>query len=100
MNEKEILEELKKSTLKTAVKIIAGAGITAAAAYIGVGGMLCYGILSKKACNKHPEELLKAKENPENYPNLIVRVGGYSDYFVNLNAELQDNVIKRTFMDV
>ena len=47
-----------------------------------------------------PDELLDAKEHPENYRNLIVRVGGYSDYFVNLTTELQDNVIKRTFMDV
>jgi formate C-acetyltransferase len=46
------------------------------------------------------DDLLDAKEHPENHKNLIVRVGGYSDYFVNLNAELQDNVIKRTFMDV
>ena len=46
------------------------------------------------------DDLLQAKEHPENHRNLIVRVGGYSDYFVNLNAELQDNVIKRTFMDV
>lgn len=44
-----------------------------------------------------PEELLDAKINPDNHRNLIVRVGGYSDYFVNLNAELQDNVIERTF---
>jgi formate C-acetyltransferase len=47
-----------------------------------------------------PEDLLQAKEHPENHRNLIVRVGGYSDYFVNLTTELQDNVIKRTFMDV
>lgn len=47
-----------------------------------------------------PEELLKAKENPENYRNLIVRVGGYSEYFVRLGDELQDSVIKRAFMDV
>ncbi len=47
-----------------------------------------------------PEELLKAKENPENYRNLIVRVGGYSEYFVRLEDELQDSVIKRAFMDV
>jgi formate C-acetyltransferase len=46
------------------------------------------------------DDLLQAKDHPENHRNLIVRVGGYSDYFVNLNAELQDNVIKRTFMDV
>lgn len=45
-----------------------------------------------------PEELLDAKENPDKYRNLIVRVGGYSDYFVNLSEELQDNVIERTFM--
>ncbi|MBR0348759.1 MAG: hypothetical protein IIX16_03875 [Clostridia bacterium] len=45
-----------------------------------------------------PEDLLGAKENPENHRNLIVRVGGYSDYFVNLSEELQDNVIERTFM--
>lgn len=44
-----------------------------------------------------PEDLLDAKVHPENHPNLIVRVGGYSDYFVNLTDELQNNVIKRTF---
>lgn len=43
-----------------------------------------------------PEDLLAAKAHPENYGNLIVRVGGYSDYFVNLDEGLQDNVIKRT----
>lgn len=45
-----------------------------------------------------PEDLIDAKNNPENHRNLIVRVGGYSDYFVNLNEELQDNVIERTLM--
>lgn len=44
-----------------------------------------------------PEELVDAKEHPENHRNLIVRVGGYSDYFVNLDSGLQDNIIKRTF---
>ena len=47
-----------------------------------------------------PEELLDAKEHPENHRNLIVRVGGYSDYFVNLDSELQNNVIDRTFMNM
>lgn len=47
-----------------------------------------------------PEDLIDAKEHPENHRNLIVRVGGYSDYFVNLDGELQDNVIERTFIDV
>ena len=45
-----------------------------------------------------PEELLDAKIHPENHKNLIVRVGGYSDYFINLNNELQDNVIERSFI--
>lgn len=44
-----------------------------------------------------PEDLLDAKVHPENHRNLIVRVGGYSDYFVNLDEGLQDNVIERTF---
>ena len=47
-----------------------------------------------------PEDLLDAKVHPENHRNLIVRVGGYSDYFVNLDAELQNNVIERTFIDM
>ncbi len=47
-----------------------------------------------------PEDLLDAKEHPENHRNLIVRVGGYSDYFINLDAELQKNVIERTFMNI
>lgn len=43
-----------------------------------------------------PEELLDAKLHPERHENLIVRVGGYSAYFVQLDASLQDNVIERT----
>lgn len=45
------------------------------------------------------EDLLKARENPELYKNLIVRVGGYSDYFVALTPELQENVIKRSLLE-
>ncbi len=44
-----------------------------------------------------PEDLYDAKMHPENHGNLIVRVGGYSDYFVNLDDELQNSVIERTF---
>ena len=47
-----------------------------------------------------PEDLIDAKKNPENHRNLIVRVGGYSDYFTSLSDELQDNVIERTFMEI
>lgn len=44
-----------------------------------------------------PEELLDAKVHPENHRDLIVRVGGYSEYFVNLDADLQDNIVERSF---
>ena len=43
-----------------------------------------------------PEELLDAQKNPDLHRDLIVRVGGYSDYFVNISPDLQENVIKRT----
>ena len=42
------------------------------------------------------EELKEAQKHPEKYGDLIVRVGGYSDYFVRLSRDLQDNVIART----
>ncbi len=47
-----------------------------------------------------PEDLLDAKVHPENHHNLIVRVGGYSVYFLNPGEELQNNVIERTFSDM
>ncbi len=42
------------------------------------------------------DTLRAAQKNPEKYRNLIVRVAGYSDYFVNLELVLQDEIIKRT----
>jgi len=42
------------------------------------------------------DTLRKAQENPEEYKNLIVRVAGYSDYFVDLTEELQEEIITRT----
>jgi pyruvate formate-lyase/glycerol dehydratase family glycyl radical enzyme len=39
---------------------------------------------------------LAAKENPAEYKNLIVRVGGFSAYFVELDPLLQDEIIART----
>jgi formate C-acetyltransferase len=40
--------------------------------------------------------LRDAQRRPEKYRDLIVRVAGYSDYFVDLNVELQNEIIKRT----
>ena len=42
------------------------------------------------------EELLDAEIHPEKYPNLIVRTGGYSEYFNRLSPELRRSVIERT----
>ena len=39
--------------------------------------------------------LIEAKENPDLYPNLIVRVWGYSAYFNDLPDSYQDLLIKR-----
>lgn len=42
------------------------------------------------------ETLREAQSNPEKYKNLVVRVSGYSAYFVKLDKELQDEIIMRT----
>jgi formate C-acetyltransferase len=42
------------------------------------------------------DTLRKAKARPEEYQNLIVRVAGYSDYFVDLGEALQNEIIERT----
>jgi pyruvate-formate lyase len=40
--------------------------------------------------------LKAAQQNPQKYRNIIVKVGGYSAYFVDLGREIQDEVISRT----
>jgi formate C-acetyltransferase len=45
--------------------------------------------------------LRKAKLAPEKHRHLVVRVAGYSAYFVELDTELQDEIIRRTqFADI
>lgn len=45
------------------------------------------------------ESLIKAQKNPEEYRGLMVRVAGYSAFFVELCKEVQDEIISRTMLD-
>lgn len=42
------------------------------------------------------EVLRAAQQDPQNYKHILVRVAGYSAYFVDLSKEIQDNIIERT----
>ena len=42
------------------------------------------------------ETLEKAVKYPEEYRDLVVRIGGYSDYFVKLSPNMQREIIART----
>lgn len=43
-----------------------------------------------------PDTLKAAKEEPTKWSDLLVRVSGYSAYFVDLHEPMQDEIIKRT----
>jgi formate C-acetyltransferase len=58
--------------------------------YFKLGGMqVQFNVVSTKA-------LRDAQKNPDNYKNLVVRIAGFSTYFVTLNANTQDDFIRRT----
>jgi formate C-acetyltransferase len=40
--------------------------------------------------------LREAQQQPQQYRDLIVRVAGYSDYFVDVGRDLQNEIIART----
>ena len=46
------------------------------------------------------EEMVDAKDHPEDHPELIVRVAGYSAYFTRLTPGIQDEVINRMDHDL
>lgn len=41
-----------------------------------------------------------AQEHPDDYRNLLVRVAGYSDYFIDLDREHQEEIISRTEQEI
>lgn len=45
------------------------------------------------------ERMLDAQKHPENYTNMIVRIWGWSAYFVELDKEYQDHLIARQEFD-
>ncbi len=49
--------------------------------------------LQLNAVNK--DAMLDAQRHPENHRNLIVRVWGWSGYFVELDKVYQDHIIQR-----
>jgi pyruvate formate-lyase/glycerol dehydratase family glycyl radical enzyme len=58
--------------------------------YFDMGGMeVQYNIVSS-------DTLRAAQDDPETYKNLIVRVAGFSAYFVELHRSLQNDIIART----
>ena len=46
------------------------------------------------------EELLDAQIHPELHKDLVVRIGGYSDYFTALSKGMQNEVLLRTAHDI
>jgi formate C-acetyltransferase len=46
------------------------------------------------------EEMRAAQTNPEAHRNLVVRVGGFNAYYVELDRKWQEDMIARTEMEV
>jgi formate C-acetyltransferase len=42
------------------------------------------------------DTLLAARAHPERYKDLVVRIGGYSDYFTSLPTAMQEEILQRT----
>ncbi|MBN1382481.1 MAG: hypothetical protein JXA41_12450 [Deltaproteobacteria bacterium] len=58
--------------------------------YLSMGGrQLQFNPVSK-------ETLIDAQKHPENYPELQVKVSGYSARFIDIHKSLQDDIIRRT----
>lgn len=46
-----------------------------------------------------PAVLIEARDNPDAFPHLLVRVSGYSAYFNDLTPEMKDELIRRTCLN-
>ena len=61
-----------------------------------VNGYFAQGGMHMQVTCVSKEELLEAEKDPSKFPNLVVRIGGYSEYFSRLSPELRRSVIERT----
>jgi len=61
--------------------------------YMSLGGVQVQVTLTSK------EDLLDALEHPEKHEDLVVRVGGYSEYFNKLTPDLQKVIVERTLYE-
>jgi formate C-acetyltransferase len=62
--------------------------------YFSLGGKhLQFNVVSR-------ETLLDAQKDPDNYRDLVVRVAGFSTYFIQLSTQIQDEIIARTELSI
>ncbi len=59
-------------------------------------GMCTLGIYHVQFNVISAETLLKAQQYPDDYRDLLIRVAGYTAYFVELGKDVQDEIINRT----
>jgi formate C-acetyltransferase len=62
--------------------------------YFSEGGMQVQYII------QDAETLIDAKKHPEKYPDLMVRISGYTAYFNDLNEHMKDEIINRAIMQI
>ncbi|MBT4521390.1 MAG: hypothetical protein HOC23_15430 [Halieaceae bacterium] len=85
-------QRISPSAVKSAETMDKLVGLTQA--YMENGGMhVQYNIVDTAT-------MRKAQEVPEENKDLVVRIGGFSAYFVQLTREMQDDVIMRNEQDV
>ena len=57
--------------------------------YFDLGGMqVQFNVISN-------EKLREAQKNPEEHKDLLIRVAGYSAFFVDLDSKIQEDIIDR-----
>ena len=59
-------------------------------------GFMDLGVMQMQISMVDTETLIDAREHPERWPNLMVKVAGYSARFVDLSDEEKEEVINRT----